>query len=330
MFLPRFEYKNGQPVKEQQMKSASIANGTAVACLVAGAIIILFGHNLINTAPSADGGIYGLFGVILIGFGYLIVFVTLIAWVPSLLVQAFGIQAVVAAIIIGCVGFYVYRLFVPTGTFDEKIEAGLIAGTVFAEPGKDHPVVAELPLDESIQVLGITEEIDDLYPWFRVAFGDAEKGYMWGRNLCARDTWTNGLYGRCESHRNEAVLENYGSHDQQPSDIDIIEAAYRYLPGSWRSKHGDSYVRLNEEREFLDHKDVQTGHWYLELTRYDETTYLYLHAKYKYNETTQVRNRWTIYRLNKMEMWAEKGTGLFTNHYSYKKIVTEELSTIAN
>lgn len=311
------------------MKAPSIANGTAVACLVAGAVIILFGHNLIDTAPAADGGIYGLFGAILIGFGYLIVFATLIVWVPSLLVQAFGIQAVVAAIIIGCVGFYVYRFFIPTGTFDEKIEAGLIAGTVFAKPGKDYPVVAELPLDESIQVLGITEEIEDLYPWFRVAFGDAEKGYMWGRDLCARDTWINGLYGRCESHRKEVFLENYESQNQQPSDIDIIEAAYRYLPGSWQSKNGYSYLRLNEEREFLDRKDVHAGHWYLELTRYDERTYLYLHVQY--NETKQFRQgRWTINGLNKMEMYAEKGTGLFTDHYSYKKIVTEGLSTIAN
>jgi len=306
------------------MKASSIATGTALACLAAGAVIILFGHSLIDTAPSGDGGIYGLFGVILIGFGYLIVFGTLVVWVPSLLVQAFGIQAVIAAIILVCVGFYVYRVLVPAGTFDAKIEAGLIVGWVFAKPGKDNPVLAELPLDEPIQILGITEEITDLYPWFRVAFGDSEKGYMWGRDLCARDAWINGLYGRCETHRKQMVLEKYDPRNPQPSDIDIIEAAYRHLPGFWRSEHNWFYMRLNEDRGVSEGGRI--GHWYLELTRYDERTYLYLHVQY--NETKQ---KWTIHGLTKSDMHAERGKGLFTDHLKYRKEqVTEELSTTVN
>jgi hypothetical protein len=72
--------------------SKSKATGhLATAVLVASGIgLVVFGEGVMRSGPVGDGGIYGLFGVLIIAAGGLLVVVTTITWLIATLTQLFG------------------------------------------------------------------------------------------------------------------------------------------------------------------------------------------------------------------------------------------------
>lgn len=62
----------------------------AVVMVASGIGLIFVGRSVMYSGPIGDGGIYGLFGVLIIAAGGLLVAVTTMAWVFGTLVQSFG------------------------------------------------------------------------------------------------------------------------------------------------------------------------------------------------------------------------------------------------
>jgi len=63
---------------------------TTVVLVASGIGLIFLGRGVMYSGPSGDGGIYGLFGVLIIAAGGLLVIVTTITWVIGTLARLFG------------------------------------------------------------------------------------------------------------------------------------------------------------------------------------------------------------------------------------------------
>jgi len=68
---------------------------TAVVMVASGIGLIFFGRGVMYSGPIGDGGIYGLFGVLIIAAGGLLVVVTTITWVIGTLAQLSGGKSLV-------------------------------------------------------------------------------------------------------------------------------------------------------------------------------------------------------------------------------------------
>jgi len=63
---------------------------TTVVLVASGIGLIFFGRGVMYSGPSGDGGIYGLFGVLIIAAGGLLAIVTTITWVIGTLARLIG------------------------------------------------------------------------------------------------------------------------------------------------------------------------------------------------------------------------------------------------
>jgi hypothetical protein len=97
-----------------------------------------------------------------------------------------------------------------------------------------------------------------------VSYNESLIGFMWGGKLCAQDVWANGLYGRCDSYQKDITLDSFGYENNQTSNIDVIEVAYKLLPGKWTSKH-EAGINLGINREIFDYQNKIVGYWHLEI-----------------------------------------------------------------
>jgi hypothetical protein len=67
MFLPRFEYKNGQPVKEQQKGQTSASATVGAILFMSGAVLAMYGFDMINQGSrQSGGGLAMIFGFVLL------------------------------------------------------------------------------------------------------------------------------------------------------------------------------------------------------------------------------------------------------------------------
>ena len=71
-------------------KNKATRHVISVVLVASGIGLIFFGKGVMYSGPSGDGGIYGLFGLLLIAAGGLLVVATTITWVVSTLAQSFG------------------------------------------------------------------------------------------------------------------------------------------------------------------------------------------------------------------------------------------------
>lgn len=71
-------------------KSKATRNVATAILAASGIGLIVFGQGVMHSGPVGDGGIYGLFGVLIIAAGGLLVVVTTITWVIGTLTQLFG------------------------------------------------------------------------------------------------------------------------------------------------------------------------------------------------------------------------------------------------
>ena len=67
MFLPRYEYKNGQPVKEQQKGQTSASATVGAILFMGGAVLAMIGFGMINQGSrQSGGGLAMIFGFVLL------------------------------------------------------------------------------------------------------------------------------------------------------------------------------------------------------------------------------------------------------------------------
>jgi hypothetical protein len=104
-----------------KLKTAS--HVAAVIVALAGIGLMMFGKNLIDSAPTGDGGIYGLFGVLIILAGGLMTIGVAISWILNAVVQViswtfrtvaqqFGIKGIVVLVsIVLAAGYLVLYSF---------------------------------------------------------------------------------------------------------------------------------------------------------------------------------------------------------------------------
>ena len=77
-------------------KNKAARHVTTMILVATGIGLIFFGRGVMYSGPTGDGGIYGLFGLLLIAAGGLLVVATLIVWVVGTLTQLFGGKSLVA------------------------------------------------------------------------------------------------------------------------------------------------------------------------------------------------------------------------------------------
>jgi hypothetical protein len=76
-------------------KNKAARHVTTAILVVSGIGLIFFGKGVMYSGPTGDGGIYGLFGMLLIAAGGLLVVATLIVWVVGTLTRLFGGKSLV-------------------------------------------------------------------------------------------------------------------------------------------------------------------------------------------------------------------------------------------
>lgn len=86
----------------------------------------------------------------------------------------------------------------PAQSFDYPMVAGSWGGIVRSGPGQDTARVASLKEGEEVTLMAppIPVTPND-YPWFKIAFGDGQIGYMWGGLLCSTGAERPDLFKLC-------------------------------------------------------------------------------------------------------------------------------------
>jgi len=287
-----------------------IGHITAIILIISGLLIVWIGQSMIVSDFVRSNGVVGvmvvILGILFMVGGALLTIITFISWVFGTLVQHFGFKVVFFAIGIIGLSFFIYKIFVPPGSFRDPIPVGIIDGTIYSGPAFTENKVMVLTSNSSIKLIRVTDSIVDGYPWFRIAYNESSKGYIWGGNLCAQDVWVNGLSSRCPSHQQEKAMTVFDSYniDSSTKPIDIIEAIHKMLPGHWQSP---SYgLEFNHQKEIVYDENV-IGRWFVEID--DDYSYNYeVWLKLQYNGKYSYKsNRYRISNLDTSFLGLKKG-----------------------
>jgi hypothetical protein len=219
------------------MKGTMMGHGAAAASTVCGIALMLFGKSVMHSGPVGDGGMYGLFGVLLIAAGGLLTIVTIGLWLFGTLSQLFGPRAVIGAIGLLVLAGYFSRPFLGRG----PIQAASWGGDIRAGPGPEHEVFGVLGTGAPLLLLEATEVSSKGHLWFHARSDDGVEGFVWGGDVCATVEWINGVHDRCPPNRS---AHSVGHVDFGPGIpvIDVVEQVHRLLPGKWRSSDGEEGV----------------------------------------------------------------------------------------
>lgn len=71
-------------------------------------------------------------------------------------------------------------------------------GTVRAGPGKSYKAIGSLENGDRVTLLENAGQMDNGYPWWKIAFGRSREGYQWGGILCTLDQPIEGVYETCD------------------------------------------------------------------------------------------------------------------------------------
>lgn len=210
------------------MEKKGIGHVAAAILVVCGVGLVFLGKGVMYSGPSGDGGIYGLFGVLMMLVGGLMTAVTVVLWLFGTVVQIIGFKLAIVASVVLLFGASLLRPL-----FDIwPIEAGSWGGAIRSGPADWREQSGDLQAGTPVTLLGVMKESGKGYPWFRVRDDRGLEGFAWGGVLCATDVWVNGVFGRCpEATRAETVDEiDFGA---EAPVIEMIEQAYTLLPGKW-------------------------------------------------------------------------------------------------
>lgn len=82
--------------------------------------------------------------------------------------------------------------------FDYPMVAGSWGGIVRSGPGSDYAKAGSLEEGEEVTLMAPpTSVLPNDYPWFKIAYGDGQTGYMWGGILCSIGAERPDLFKLC-------------------------------------------------------------------------------------------------------------------------------------
>ena len=106
-----------------------IGHITAIILIISGLLIVWIGQSMIVSDFVRSNGVVGvmvvILGILFMVGGALLTIITFISWVFGTLVQHFGFKVVFLAIGIIGLSFFIYKIFVPTGSFGSHESAVL-------------------------------------------------------------------------------------------------------------------------------------------------------------------------------------------------------------
>jgi uncharacterized protein YecT (DUF1311 family) len=78
------------------------------------------------------------------------------------------------------------------------VAAGTWGGIVRSGPGQSYARQDSLAEGEPVALMGVSPELDNGYPWFKIWYGpNQKKGYMWGGILCAKGPERPDIFKTC-------------------------------------------------------------------------------------------------------------------------------------
>ncbi|WP_157515073.1 hypothetical protein [Gaetbulibacter saemankumensis] len=279
-----------------------------------------------SSSPS-DGGIPELFNIIIGGLisliGGICTIFLLITWAFGALIQLFAklIQLFGAKrvfITLGVVSILLCVYFF-SGLFEKPIYVGALDGSIYSKPlftaSKDTILTTT---DAKLKIIHATDSISKGHPWFLVSYGKSLKGYIWGGNLCAKEYWINGLSGRCESHKQNLLKNEFDLNKlkKNQNTVDVIELLYAKLPGIWFSDYSGNYKFTSQMEITIKGKVI--GWWSIKheenLMGYPK---FYLLLDY-FPDINKSHKRFLITRLNNKTL-SLKGKGFFSQERHFTK-----------
>lgn len=90
---------------------------------------------------------------------------------------------------------------------DFPIAAGSWGGIVRDGPGQSYKKLDSLEEGEPVSLMGVTQELDNGFPWFRIWYGGKDRnkqGHMWGGILCAVGTARADVFQMCPAKSSAA------------------------------------------------------------------------------------------------------------------------------
>jgi uncharacterized protein YecT (DUF1311 family) len=105
---------------------------------------------------------------------------------------------------------------------DFPIDAGTWGGIVRSGPGQSYKKQTSLAEGETVSLMGVTPELDNGYPWFKIWYGPTHdtKGYMWGGILCAKGVARPDVYQMCPAGAKQAAAKASGSCETRGNDAE--------------------------------------------------------------------------------------------------------------
>lgn len=308
-------------------KLKEIGLGAAIILFLAGLVVMSVGFGIINEETTDPSGIELFFNflgggfIVLLGGGVSAVMLTV------LVVMGFveigkrsgtkGVLIGVGALVLVCVLIF-WSIFQwgsnlvqpsmasenqnkpPKQILDmfrqEKVEVGIINGTVYAEPTFSALIDTVLGENYLVRIIDVTDSVTQGHPWFQISYNRASEGYMWGGDLCANEVWANGLRGPCTTNEYQDISIGQHNHeDSTTTSVGLVAAMYRKLPGIWRVDYmgySNMFMIFNEQNEVFNERN-EKGFWSVGIDQEEDDYVLWLDIKYNGEQANEFE-RWKI------------------------------------
>lgn len=235
--------------------------GLGAGLLLGGGLTFIGGFAMTFHTPSDNTGIMLVLGAVFLIPGIIILCITLFSWLAAKLYSSSDnntksyVKIGALVLLIGWITwpFISTQLRQANAPLDYSkpifpFAAGTWGGDIVSvqswtnQETKPLEVINSLQNIDTVKLMGfgryritdgirLTPSIEG-FPWFFVEYGEGQKGYMWGGNLCATSSWANGLNGRCPSSSTLPPATDRASQEQQ-AILDMIEYSHDTLPGTW-------------------------------------------------------------------------------------------------
>jgi hypothetical protein len=320
-----------------------IGLGAAIILLLAGLIVMGLGFGIINQETTDPSGIESFFNflgggfVVLLGGGVsLVMLVVLITMGFVEIAKRSGTKGILlgAGALVTVFILFLWSILQwgsnllqpdpaseiqnnsPQQVLDmfrqEKVEAGIINGTVYAEPTFSALIDTVLSENYLVRIIDVTDSVTQGFPWFQISYNQSSGGYMWGGDLCANEIWANGLRGLCTTNEYQDIsIGRHNHEDTNTRSVELIAAIYSKLPGIWRVDYmGYSSVFLifNEQNEVLNERN-EKGFWSVEIDQKEDDYILWLDLKYS-GEQANEHERWKINSINSLTKSFDNDTSI--------------------
>ena len=102
------------------------------------------------------------------------------------------------------------------------VDAGTWGGIVRSGPGQSYKKQTSLPEGETVSLMGVTQELDNGYPWFKIWYGPTHDttGYMWGGILCAKGVARADVYQMCPASEKQASAQSSKTCETRGNDAE--------------------------------------------------------------------------------------------------------------